>query len=159
MALDFIRGNDLISAVAVQLRAAFTQKELPAIYKDKPRQNFIYPSVHIDLISQEQQKEMRHRGHRAVFLDLRIHPQRNQDTAQSWCRDVAEKMMDVLAGLWFKGTLMHSSLMDTYYVEKDQVQHLLIAYNFKTLRVKEPVEDPVYLETLKHSETIKYGKE
>lgn len=159
MALDFIAGNDVVSAVTKAIRTAIPKQDLPSIYKDKPRQDFQYCSLFVDVINSEQEREMRLRGQRTVFLDMRLHPHRDQDNAQSWCRDMTERILDATDTIEFKGSILRARDTNFYYLEKEQVMHIFVVYAFKTLRVVGGSKPDPYLEELEHHEHLKYGKE
>lgn len=161
MAPNWIIGTELCSSVAKAVRSRISVEELPYIYKDKPRQNFQYCSLYIDVLNLEQQKQMRNTYNRTAFLDLRLHPLRNQDDAQTWCRNMAERIIDATARIEFKGSLIACPLSETYYIEKnnEQVQHIILVYPYRAIRLDNDLNDLKYMEILDDYYTINYGEE
>lgn len=154
-----LEGNDLVSAIAVAIRAGIPKDDLPYIYKDKPRQNFKYCSLYIDVVNSEQSLEMRRRGQRTDIIDLRLHPLRDQDTAQSWCRSMAEKIQFIIERFDFMGRPIRARLIDCQYLEDEQIMHILAVYSYKTLRVNPNFKPSLFMEDLDVNEELKYGKE
>lgn len=159
MALPVLKGNEIPSAVAVAIRSKIPKQDLTNIYKDKPRQDFEYCSLYIDVVNSEQEREMRRRGQRTVFLDLRLHPKRDQSTAQSWCREMAERIIDATDTIEVFGLPLRCRDMNFYYVEKEQVMHIFLVYAFKTLRTIPGWTPGPYMEELDRNERLKYGKD
>lgn len=152
-----IEGNDLVSAVARAVRASIPEREL-MIYKDKPRQNFKDCSIYIDVLNFEQQKEMRKRYGSTEFLDLRLHPQRDYALAQSWCRAMNLRVQDAVQEIDFHGSKLTCKTYESYYIESEQVQHIILVYKYKTIRLPTIRKPKIFMETLEVEETLKYGE-
>lgn len=160
MAYDWIIGTELCSSIATQIRAEIPKEDLPYIFKDKPRQDFKYCSLYIDVLNFEQVKQMRNTYNRTVFIDCRLHPERDMENAQTWCRNMAERILAATARVMFKGRLIPCTISETYYLEKEQVHHIILVFPYRAMLLPGEVPPDIFMETLDEEITItEYGKE
>ena len=73
-----LTGEEVVSGVAINVRAAFSTAELKAIYKDTPLQNIKKPYAFIHQINAEHLNEMRGRAEHNFMIDVRVHPEDTQ---------------------------------------------------------------------------------
>lgn len=134
-----LTGEEVVSSVATNIRAAFTTAELKVIYKDTPLQNIKKPYAFIHQINAEHQNEMRGRAEHNFMIDVRVHPEDIQTNIQTWGRAMATKMLDALNTITVSTQSVKSRVIE-WRVE-DNVLHVIARYAFKVIYVEQSVPD------------------
>lgn len=148
--MAILTGEEVVSGVSRNIRAAFTKEELPAIYKDTPIQNVIKPYAFIHQIIAEHSNEMRGRAQHNFIIDVRIHPPDGKTNIQTWARAMATKLLEALNTI-----TVSEQAVKSYGIEwkvEDDVLHFITKYAFKVVHTEEPVPD---MQTLEYGENIK----
>lgn len=145
-----LTGEEVVSGVAINVRAAFTTAELKAIYKDTPLQNIKKPYAFIHQINAEHLNEMRGRAEHNFMIDVRVHPEDTQTNIQTWARAVATKMLEALNIITVSGQSVKSRGIE--WKVEDDVLHVITRYAYKVIHVEQPVPD---METLLYGTNIK----
>ena len=145
-----LTGEEVVSGVARNVRAAFTTTELRAIYKDTPLQNVQKPYAFIHQIQAEHTNEMRGRAEHNFMIDVRVHPTDTQTNIQTWARAVATKLIEALNIITVDLKPVKSRGIE--WKVEDDVLHVITRYSYKVIHVEDPVPD---MQTLLYGENIK----
>lgn len=145
-----LTGEEVVSSVAVNIRAAFTTTELKVIYKDTPLQNIKKPYAFIHQINAEHQNEMRGRAEHNFMIDVRVHPEDTQTNIQTWARAVATKMLEALNTITVSEQSVKSRGIE--WKVEDNVLHVITRYAYKVLHAEASVPD---METMSYGVDIK----
>ena len=139
-----LTGEDVVSAVACNIRPWFTADEIKAIYKNLPQQNIQKPYAFIHQINSEHKNEMRNRATWTFMLDIRVHPKDGQTNIQSWGRQVALKLIEAINKITVSNQSVKARGIE-YRVE-DGVLHFIVSYAFSVIHAEEPVPDMMDLQ-------------
>ena len=131
-----LTGEEVVSSVAINIRAAFTTTELKAIYKDTPLQNIKKPYAFIHQINAEHQNGMRNRARWSFLVDVRVHPQDNQTDVYTWANKIATRLIDAVATITISNQAVKSRSLE-WRIE-DGVLHLIIGYSFGVQKFSNP---------------------
>ena len=145
-----LTGEEVVSGVAINVRAAFSTAELKAIYKDTPLQNIKKPYAFIHQINAEHLNEMRGRAEHNFMIDVRVHPEDTQTNIQTWARSIATKLLEALNTITVSGQSVKSRGIE--WKVEDNVLHVITRYAYKVIHVEEPIPD---METLLYGDHIK----
>ena len=148
--MDILTGEEVVSAISKNIRSGFSKQEIKAIYKNMPQQNTQKPYAFIHQISSDHQNEMRNRANWTFMLDVRVHPDDKQTDVQSWGRQIALRLIDILNIIIISGQAVKARSIQ--YKVEDGVLHFIVSYAFKVIRQETPVPD---MQTLLYGEHTK----
>lgn len=150
-----LTGEDVVSAISVNIRHRFSKQEIKAIYKNLPQQNIQKPYAFIHQISSEHKNEMRNRANWNFMLDIRVHPKDGQTDVQSWARGIALGLIEAINIITISGQAVKAR--DIEYRVEDGVLHFIVSYAYKVFHVEDgapDMENLLYGERLKDSNII-----
>lgn len=150
MAYDVLTGEEVVSAVSLQIRNAFPVSEIAAVYTNKPYTEAERPYAFIHQVSAEHVNEMVTRGEWNFMLDIRVHPQRGLSTIDRWARMLAVRLLDVVNVIFVSGQQVKSRSF-TWRLEED-VLHVIVTYAFKVRQA--PTSGPI-MEQVKITKYLK----
>jgi len=145
-----LTGEEIVSAVAVNIVSYFTSIEILRVYKNKPLQNVAKPYAFIQQLNAVHTNELRGRAQRDYLLDIRVHPKDEATDIEVWARKVAEKMIDTLNIITVSNQKVKSRSLE--WKTQDGVLHIIVGYAFK---VKEVITSNPDMGTLIHREGVK----
>lgn len=148
--MNALTSEDVVSGVAINVRAAFNTSELKAIYKNLPQQNTVKPYAFIHQINAEHKNEMRGRANWSFIVDVRVHPQDGQVDVESWSRSIALRLIECINTITISGYPVKAKSIE-YRVE-DGVLHCIAKYSYKVVEAKEPGVD---MRTLHYGDRVK----
>lgn len=134
-----LTGEEVVSAVARNIRAQFSENIIKKIYKEISWQNTQKPYAFIHQITSGHKNEMRNRGEWNFMIDVRVHPEDNQTNVNSWARGIATGLIDALNVITVSGQAVKASSIE-HRVE-DNVLHFIVSYAFKVIRITDAVPD------------------
>lgn len=143
-------GTEVVSALATQLRARFTESQFAKIYKNKPVQSMVTPCIFIHLI------ETQHTPDRANYawwnhnLDIRCHPGKMVTNINTWAQTLSPIITECVEYITIAGQKVKSN--GVICRVEDDVLHILVNYKYRVLRVLQPVE---LMQTLEYGQSIK----
>lgn len=126
--MAYLKGNEVVSAIATILSTNFIPSDISAVYVDTPMQNTKKPFAFIHQINSDHENEMRNRARWVFLIDIRIHPKDRQTNTQVWARELAVKMIEHLNVIEVSGQAVRSRSLE-FRVE-DNVLHFIIGYAF-----------------------------
>lgn len=129
-----LTGDEVISAVSLNIRSMFSEAEMQAIYKNLPQQNIKKPYAFIHLLDANHKNEMRNRANWSFMLDVRVHPKDNETEFDTWARLVAVKLINAINVITVSEQSVKSSSIE--YKPEDNVLHFIVSYAFKVVRVE-----------------------
>lgn len=135
-----LNGLSIVSAVTKKLRDNLSNKEIAAIYKDRPKQNVIKPYIMVHQINGTHTPELRKRGRRDYIIDVRCHPKDNQDNKISWCSLLAEKLINILETITLlDGTHDVIKARNIEWRVENEVLHVICYYSIKVIKKSEDI--------------------
>lgn len=141
-----LTGQEVVSGVAKNIRAAFTTAEISAIYKDKPTQGMLKPCVFLHSVDSSHTNRLRGSADWGFIVDVRCHPADYETEVDSWARKLAVRLLPLVNKVNISGQVVKS--YDLTWSVQDGVLHMIAKYSF---RVR---ESPVYSPDM---ETMDYG--
>lgn len=148
--MSVLSGEDVVSAVSINVRRRFSKDRIKAIYKELPQQNIQKPYAFIHQISAQHQNEMRNRANWTFMLDIRVHPQDFQTDIQSWGREIALDLIEATNIITVSGQAVKARSIE--YKVQDGVLHFIVSYSYKVLRVEDDAPD---MQTMLYGEHLK----
>ena len=148
--ISVLTGEEVISAIATNIRNSFSNDEIVAIYKELPIQNVRKPYAFLHQINAEHQNQMRGRARWDIMVDVRVHPKDGQTDVQEWARSIAIKLIDSINTINVAGKPVKSRSIE-YRVESD-VLHFIVGYFFRVIKAE---TDGPYMEDLDYGTTNK----
>lgn len=145
-----LTGEDVVSAMSINIRNAFSKAELKAIYKNSPQQNIQKPFAFIHQLNFEHQNQMRNSANWIHLLDVRVHPEDGQTDIQSWAREVAPKLIEALNIITISGQAVKSRSIE--WKVEDDVLHFIVSYAYRVIR---PTSDIPDIQSLRYGRHIK----
>lgn len=130
---SIIIGGEIVSAIAIALRASFNTTELAAIYKNKNQQDFATPCAFIHQINRTHRNLMRGRGERSVIIDVRVHPSKTETKVDAWADVFGDKVANALNKIRVDQLILKTSNLET--VVEDDVLHVIASYSFMVKEV------------------------
>lgn len=149
---DYLSATEIVSQVSLKLVNGF-RDEITTVYKDTPISGMVKPCFFIQQLNTVHRSELRNRGDRRYFLDVRAHPKDDEDNKQTWCNTVGDKLFSVLDSIEVSEQRVKSSTMRFEII--DNVLHFFVEYSFKVAQTEEP---NVKMRTLDTNEYVDYGK-
>lgn len=143
-------GEDVVSAVSINIRHRFSKDRIKAIYKNPPQQNIQKPYAFIHQINAQHQNEMRNSANWTFMLDIRVHPQDNQTDIQSWARGVALDLIEAINIITVSGQAVKAKSIE--YKVEDNVLHFIVSYSYRVLHIEDDAPD---MQTLLYGEHLK----
>lgn len=143
-------GDNVVSAIALNIRAAFSQTEMKAVYKNMPKQNIVKPYSFIHQINATHQNEMRNRANWDFLLDIRVHPEDDRTDVQTWARSVSLKLLECLNKITISDQTVKARSVE--YKVEDNVLHFIVGYAYKVIHSSESsvgMADMTYGESIK----------
>lgn len=128
-----LTGDVVISAIAVNIRNAFTTAEIAKLYKDTPMQNISKPYAFLHQINADHVNGLKEKGRWTFLVDVRVHPKDDQTDVHTWGRTVATKLVDTLNVITISNQYVKSSSME-WRVEEG-VLHFIVGYSFGVVKV------------------------
>lgn len=148
--MSVLGGEDVVSAVSINVRRRFSKERIKAIYKNLPQQNIQKPYAFIHQISAQHQNEMRNRANWTFMLDIRVHPKDNQTDIQSWAREIALDLIESINIITVSGQAVKARSIE--YKVEDNVLHCIVSYSYKVLHLEDDVPD---MQNLLYGEHLK----
>jgi hypothetical protein len=145
-----LAGDDVVSAVARNIRSNFSDADIKTIYKNLPQQNIQKPYAFIHQINAEHINRIRNRADWVFMLDVRVHPKDGQTDVQSWARAIALKLICALNVITISNQPVKARSIE-YRVE-DNVLHFIVSYKYGVLCVQDEMPD---MQTLEYGERLK----
>lgn len=145
-----LAGDNVVSAVSVNIRQKFSKAELKAIYKNLSQQNTQKPCAFIHQINFEHQNEMRNRANWSYMIDVRVHPEDNQTDVQSWAREVSLKLIEAINIITVSGQAVKARSIECKV--EDGVLHAIASYAYKVVHVVDEAPD---MQNLLYGERLK----
>ena len=144
-------GDNVVSAVSLNIRRMFSTDEMKAVYKNKPQQNAKKPYTFIHQINASHEN---HRCNRAMWkfmLDIRVHPEDDATDVESWGRRVALKLLEAVNVIEISGQLVKGT--DIEYKVENNVLHFLVSYKYRVLHIVD--EDVPGMQTITYGTKVK----
>ena len=148
--MSVLGGENIVSAIAVNVRSRFSKDRIKAIYKNLPEQNIQKPYAFIHQINAQHQNEMRNRADWTFMLDIRVHPQDNQTNIQSWAREIALDLIEAINIITVSGQAVKARSVE--YKVENGVLHFIVSYSYKVLHIEDEVPD---MQNLLYGEHLK----
>ena len=146
----FLTAEDVVSAIAINVRSNFSTSEIKKIYKDLPQQNIQKPYAFIHQIQGSHQNELKNRATWNYLLDVRVHPENTQTNIQTWARGIALKLLKALNVITISGMAVKGKSIE--WKVEDGVLHFIVSYSFRVIDIREDIPD---MQTLAYGERIK----
>ena len=148
--MSVLGGEDVVSAVSINIRRRFSRERIKALYKNMPQQNIQKPYAFIHQIDAQHQNEMRNRANWTFMLDIRVHPEDGQTDIQSWARGIALDLIEAINIITVSGQAVKARSIE--YKVEEGVLHFIVSYSYKVLRVEDNVPD---MQNLSYGEHLK----
>lgn len=148
--MNELTGDNVVSAIARNIRSKFAKTDIKEIYKELPQQNVQKPYAFIHQINAEHENQMRNSANWTFMLDIRVHPKDGQTDIQSWARSLAIRLIDALNIITISGQSVKSKSIE--YKVEDNVLHFIVSYAYRVIRVEDNVPD---MENLTYGEHLK----
>lgn len=148
--MSALTGQEVVSAISVQLRNRFTEQQIAKIYKDKPVQQMTLPCIFIHQVDAGHRPELGKSGWWDYIIDIRCHPDTMRTNIDTWSRGLAVMILETVEYIEVSGQLVKSQ--STEWKVEDGVLHVIVKYSFRVYRVRDEVPD---MQTLAYGERIK----
>lgn len=145
-----LTGQEIVSAIARQLRSRFSENEFVAIYKDKPVQSMNTPCIFIHSVETEDTPDLREYSWWTHMIDIRCHPNTMFTPIHTWARSLGPAIAECVRTLTISGQQVKVR-RTSWRVEKD-VLHVIVSYRY---RVKQMLDEAPDMQTLTYGERIK----
>lgn len=145
-----LTGQEIVSALAKQLRGRFSDNEFAEIYKDKPVQSMKTPCIFIHSVETIHTPELRNYAWWDHVIDIRCHPGKMRTDIHSWARLLGPMIMECATYVAVDNQRVRVKSA-TWKVE-DNVLHVVVSYSY---RVKQTLEEVPDMSTLTYGERIK----
>lgn len=140
-----LEGTEVISALATNIRNAFTTTEIQAVYKDTPVQNILKPCIFLNMVSTIQQPLVKQRANRTYNIDIIVTGTDDNTELRTWFTKINERLLRVVD----KITISEQTVKMTQgeaNIENDEL-HLIVTYNFDV--IKQNDDDNIKMRTRK----------
>lgn len=151
--MDVLNGQEVVSAIARNIRAGFTTDEIKEIYKDKPMQGMMTPCIYIQEVDMGHENQMRDSANWIFTIDVRAHAVEERTDKASWARSIQTRLISLINRITVSGQTVKSRSLRCR-IEED-VLHVTLTYQFRVREV--PIDYPD-MEKLYYSETIRNWK-
>ena len=145
-----LTGQEIVSALAKQLRSRFSDKEFAEIYKDKPVQSMKTPCIFIHSVETIHTPDTRRYAWWDHVIDIRCHPGKMRTDIHSWARLLGPMIMDCVTYVTVDGQQV--KIKGATWRVEDDVLHVVGTYSYRVLQTRDEVPD---METLTYGERIK----
>lgn len=145
-----LTGQEVVSAIAKQLRSRFSTTEFAEIYKDKPVQSMKTPCIFIHSVETTHTPELGRYARWDHIIDIRCHPVRMQTNIHTWARSLGPMIVDCVGRITIDNQQVKAKNA-TWRVE-DNVLHVIAGYGYRVVQKSEEIPD---METLTYGERIK----
>ena len=145
-----LTGEDVVSAISKQARAAFSKDEIKAIYKDLPQQNIQKPYAFIHQVNATHTNQLRNTGRWGFIIDIRVHPEDERTNVQTWARGIALRMIEVVNKIAIDGKPVKSTSLE--YKVEENVLHVIGSYSFRVVQIEDKGPN---METMTYGERVK----
>lgn len=146
----FLTGEEVISGIATNARAAFTTAQIAAIYKDTPKQNVVKPYLFLHQINAEHTNELKGSARLDFLVDVRAHPTDTQTNVNTWARSVANILQSAINTITVSNQTVKSRVMN--WKVEEGVLHFIVGYQYRVREVPGTIAD---METLTYGTNIK----
>lgn len=140
-----LEGTEVISALATNIRNAFTTTEIQAVYKDTPVQNMLKPCIFLNMVSTIQQPRIQRKSNRTYIIDIIVTGADDNTELRTWFTKINEQLLRVVD----KITISEQTVKMTQgeaNIENDEL-HLIVTYNFDV--IKQFGDDTIKMQTRK----------
>lgn len=144
-----LTGEDVLSGIAVKL-SSLPKTDIIKIYKNKPLQGMVKPCAFLHQIDYAQTSEMRNRANRDYLVDIRVHPDEDEQVIQSWGAKLAEKVISAVSTIDVSSKPVRLKRAE-WRIESD-VLHVIVSYSFKV--IQEVIDTTPFMENLNHTERV-----
>ena len=148
--MTVLTGQEVVSAIATQLRSRFSEQEFAKIYKDKPVQSMVTPCAFIHSVETSHTADIGNYAWWNETIDIRCHPGKMRTDVSTWARTLGPMIVNCVERISISGQQVKAFNM-RWRVE-DNVLHVYGSYKY---RVKRMTEQEVLMQTLKYGQTIK----
>lgn len=146
-----ILPTEVVSQISEKINKCFNKDEIKAVWKNTPIQNAEKPYIYIQQLNTTHVKELRQRGERSYFMNIRAHPSDDEQYKQTWCNIIGDKLFETLDTINIGGMPVYGRNMRFEIV--DNVLHFFVTYRFK---VYKPDPTDVKMRTLHEEGFIAY---
>ena len=143
-------GEDVVSAVCINVRQRFSKEKIKAIYKNLPQQNIQKPYAFIHQINAQHENQMRNSANWTFMLDIRVHPKDNQTDVQSWAREIALNLIEAINIITVSGQAVKARSIE--YKVEDEVLHFIVSYSYRVIHTEDSAPD---MQNLLYGEHLK----
>ena len=148
--MSVLTSEDVVSAVATNVRSQFSTSEIKAIYKDLPQQNIKKPYAFIHQVNVTHTNLLKNRARWGFIIDIRVHPEDERTDIQTWARGIALRTIEAVNKITIAGQPVKATSIE-YKVESD-VLHVIVSYSYGVLHVDSEAPD---MQTMSYGEKIK----
>lgn len=145
-----LTGQEIVSALATQLRSRFSDKEFAEIYKDKSVQSMKTPCIFLHSVETVHTPDNRNYAWWDHIIDIRCHPGKMRTDIYSWARVLGPMIIDCVTYVTVDGQKVRVKSA-TWKVE-DDVLHVVATYSYRVMQTLEELPD---MNTLTYGERIK----
>lgn len=140
-------GQEVISALSMAIRAAFTTTEIVKLYKDTPEQGMQKPCVFLRSISFDPKTEMSNRSRWNYIIEIRCHPADGSTEVETWARGMAVRLLGVISSIRVSGQVVKATAINC--TTQGGVLQLIANYSFGVLKTSD--------EIVSSMDTVEYG--
>lgn len=144
-----LTGEEIISGIAIKLRAEFTTTEIPAIYKDTPTQTMLKPSIFINNITTTHTPEMNEGANRNYLIDIIVVGSEDNTALQTWFTTITERVFSAVDYITVSGKPLKMARGETN-LEDDEL-HIIVTYDMKVIK---ELEDGIKMRKQKTNERV-----
>lgn len=140
-----LEGTEVISALATNIRNAFTTTEIQAVYKDTPVQNMLKPCIFLNMVSTIQQPRIQQKSNRTYIIDIIVTGTDDNTELKTWFTMINERLLRVVDKITISEQVVRMTQGEAN-IENDEL-HLIVTYNFDV--IKQSDDDKVKMKTRK----------
>ena len=129
---SILTGEEVISAIAIKLRAGFSSTEIQAIYKDTPTQDILKPNIFLNLISVTQTPLMNNKSNRLYLIDIIVSGSDSNNELYTWYNKVAEKIFGLVDNITISNMTV-KMIRGEASIENEEL-HLIVSYNVNVIK-------------------------
>lgn len=140
-----LEGTEVISALATNIRNAFTTTEIQAVYKDTPVQNILKPCIFLNMVSTIQQPQIQRKSNRTYIIDIIVTGTDDNTELKTWFTMINERLLRVVDKITISEQVVRMTQGEAN-IENDEL-HLIVTYNFDV--IKQFGDDTIKMQTRK----------
>lgn len=148
--MSALGGDDVVSAVAKNIRMNISTADIKTIYKNLPQQNIQKPYAFIHQLNAEHINKRKNRAEWVFLLDIRVHPEDNRTDVQSWARGIAIRLIPAVNIITISDQEVKARSIE--YKVEDGVLHFIVSYGYGVMYVTDDTPD---MQNLSYGERLK----